>query len=62
MASIEDRERHSRRRKKNIYAKVLKDPGDMKGAFALKVVNPKKNSPYKRERINIKEMEINTDD
>lgn len=57
-SSQEDRERHSQRRK-NKYAKLLRDQGDFKGAFSLKVINPKKGE-YKRERITVKD--INTED
>lgn len=52
----EDKERHSRRRKRNIMAKVLRDQGDLKGAFSLKVINPKKTE-YKRERMDVRHIE-----
>lgn len=69
MASDEERERHSRRRKKNIYAKILFDPNEYKGAFSMKVVDPKNR--YKREKLSInsvydegedKEVEIMEED
>ena len=62
MASDEERERHSRRRKKNVYAKILFDPNEFKGAYSLKVIDPK--NKYKREKLSVKdiEMEINKED
>lgn len=56
MADTEERERHSRRRKRNIMAKILRDPGEKKGAFALRVINPKKNT-YKRTRVDPRNLE-----
>lgn len=56
-----EKERHSRRRRKNIMAKILRDPGERKGAFALRIVNPKKKE-YKREKIDIKNIEEFNDD
>ena len=62
MASDEERDRHSRRRKKNVYAKILFDPNEYKGAFSMKVIDPK--NKYKREKLSAKdiEMEINKED
>ena len=34
-----------------MIAKTLRDTGEKKGAFALKVINPKKTE-YKREKLN----------
>lgn len=45
----------SKNRKRNFIAKSLRDSGDRKGAFKLRVVNPKKGE-YKRERINVKDI------
>ena len=45
----------SKNRKRNFIAKSLRDSGDRKGAFKLRVVNPKKGE-YKRERINVKDL------
>lgn len=56
MSSPEERERHSRRRKRNIYARILRDPNELRGAFSTKI-KPKKGQPYKRERL--KEIEGN---
>lgn len=56
MSDEEAKTRHSTRRKKNIMAKNLFDPGDHRGAFALKVVNPKKGE-YKREKIRVNDLD-----
>lgn len=49
--------RHSARRKKNIIAKQLFDPGDHRGAFSLKVPNPKKGGKYRREKIRVNDID-----
>lgn len=54
MVDIE-KERHSKRRRRNIVAKTLRDTGDLKGAFALRVINPKKPE-YKRQKINVRHI------
>lgn len=56
MGNEEDKERHSKRRKRNFIAKILRDSGDHKGAFALRVINPKKTT-YKRQKIDIRNIE-----
>lgn len=61
MGSEEERERHSRRRKRNVIAKILRDTGDMKGAFSLRIINPKKGT-YKREKMNIRNIEKESGD
>lgn len=55
MSDPETRDKHSQRRKKNIYAKILRDSGERKGAFALKVVDPRKGT-YKREKLDIRNL------
>lgn len=60
MSEPEEKERHARKRKKNILAKIMRT-GDNKGAFALKIVNPKKGN-YKREKVDIKKIEVEFDD
>ena len=42
-------------------AKVLRDPGDHKGAFALKVIDPKKQE-YKRKKMKVGEAYANEED
>lgn len=44
--------KHSLHRKRNLIAKSLRDTGERKGAFALKVQNPKKGE-YKREKLKV---------
>jgi hypothetical protein len=60
VTSDEERERHSRRRKKNFYAKVLFDQNEYKGAFSMKVIEPK--NKYKREKLSVKEVELTDED
>lgn len=52
MGDTEEKEKHMRRRKRNIIARDLRDP---KGPFAMKVINPKKEK-YRRIKINVKEV------
>ena len=56
MASDEERERHSRRRRKNSYAKILFDPNEYKGAYSMKVIEPK--NKYKRQKLSVKEVDL----
>jgi hypothetical protein len=56
MASDEDREKHSRRRKKKHFAKILFDPNEFKGAYSMKVIEPK--NKYKREKISPRSIEV----
>lgn len=60
MASLEDKEKHKQRRSRNYVAKALRGPGDLKGAFAIKVIDPRKGK-YVRENIKVKDI-INNDD
>lgn len=63
MLDNKTKEKHSKRRERNHYAKVLRgDPGDLRGAFSMKIVNPKKKGPYKREKVNITNIEIDGDE
>jgi hypothetical protein len=49
MSDEETRSRRSQQRKKNIYAKILRDQNDFKGAFSLKIID---KPHYKREKLN----------
>jgi len=51
MADLDEKLKASKKRKRNMIAKSLRDNGDKKGAFALKVINPKKTE-YKRKKLN----------
>lgn len=57
MSDPDEKERFSRRRKQNYYAKILRDPGEHKGAFALRVINSKKQE-YKREKLNPRNVQV----
>lgn len=59
MTSDQERERHSRRRKKNVYAKILFDPNEYKGAFSTKVITSK--NKYKREKLSVNTIEMELD-
>lgn len=39
-----------------MVAKALRDQGDHKGAFSVKVISPKK-SKYKRKKVDVKNVE-----
>lgn len=56
MSDPDTKFKHSSHRKRNIVAKMLRDGGDHKGAFSLKVINPKKQE-YKRVKMRITEIE-----
>ncbi len=56
MSDTETKEKRSRTRKRNMHLKALYDTGDHKGAFKMKVVNPKKGE-YRRERIRINKID-----
>ena len=55
MSSAEDREKHSQRRKRNKLAQILRDPGEHRGAFSLKVIDSKKQI-YKRRKLRVTEV------
>ena len=56
MSDEETRYKHSLNRKRNIIAKSLRDTGDRKGAFSLKVIDPRKNG-YKRKKMRVQEID-----
>lgn len=56
MSDPEERDRRSRRRKKNRIAKILHDPNEYRGAFSLKVHEDKK-STYKREKLRVEDID-----
>jgi len=51
MSDLDHKAKVSKKRKRNMIAKTLRDTGEKRGAFALKVINPKKTE-YKREKLN----------
>ncbi len=54
MSSEEVKIQRSRSRKRNIMAKMLHDPNEHKGAFHMKVIDPRKGQ-YKRKRMKVTE-------
>lgn len=56
MSSPEDRERGSRRRKRNRIARILHDPNEFRGAFSLKVHEDKK-STYHRQKLRVQDVD-----
>jgi hypothetical protein len=56
MADPEVKFKHSLNRKKNIMAKHLFDPGEHRGAYAMKVQDSRKQE-YKRKKMRVSEIE-----
>lgn len=52
MADAEVKFKHSLNRKKNIMAKQLFDPSEHRGAYAMKVMDPRKQE-YKRTKMRV---------
>jgi len=61
MSDLDLKSKRSFNRKKNMIAKVLRDPGDMKGAFALKVIDSRKQE-YKRIKMKVTSYEQTEED
>lgn len=61
MSDPDTREKHSRSYKRNIMAKTLKDSGDHKGAFSLKIVDARKGT-YKRKKLRTTDIESELDE
>lgn len=59
MSDEDTRFKRSQSRKKNIYAKLLFDPNEFKGAFSSKIVEEKNR--YKRERFKPHTIRIEED-
>lgn len=60
MSDPDTKEKHSRKYRRNMIAKRLRDTGELKGAFSMKVIDGRKQE-YKRERININKIEEEND-
>jgi len=61
MSDLDTKVQRSQSRKRNFYAKLVRDHGEYKGAFSLKVINPKKQE-YKREKIKKEYVHVNEED
>lgn len=59
MSDQETKYKHSKHRKRNLMAKALRDQGERKGAFGIRILDPKKE--YKREKMKAKNA-YETDD
>lgn len=53
MSDPEERERRSKRRKRNLISRSLRESG----AFKPKIENPKKGGHYKREHLSVRDLE-----
>lgn len=58
MASDEERDRHSKRRKRNVMAKIMYEN---KGAFAIKAIDPRRPE-YHREKLRVTDIYEDTDE
>jgi len=56
MSDYETKETRSRSRKRNMMAKALRDTGDHRGAFSLRVIDPRKGE-YKRQKLRVTEVD-----
>lgn len=56
MSDEETRFKHSQKRKRNVFARILYDPNEFRGAYSMKVVEDKKK--YKREKLSIKKLNL----
>lgn len=61
MADPEVKFKHSLNRKQNIMAKQLFDPGEHRGAYSMKVIDPRKQE-YKRKRMRVTDYEEDDDE
>lgn len=61
MADPDTKFKHSLHYKRNLMAKALRDQGDHKGAFKMKVIDSRKKE-YKRERLRVNDLEMGDND
>lgn len=55
MQDFEGKLKSEKYSKRNKYAKSLRDQGDLKGAFSLKVIDSRKEE-YKRKKLRVTEI------
>jgi hypothetical protein len=55
MSSEEERLRRTRIRNRNIYAKILHDPNEFRGAFRMKIHDERKGE-YRRVKMKVKNV------
>lgn len=56
LADLETKNKHSLHYKRNMMAKHLRDQGEHKGAFSLKVMDSRKTN-YKRVKLRVTELD-----
>lgn len=56
MSDPETKYKHSIHHKRNMMAKQLRDQGDFKGAFSLKVIDGRKEE-YKRKKMRVVDVD-----
>lgn len=61
MSDSDTKERRSRTRRRNIMAKMLRDTGEHKGSYAMKIIDERKGI-YKREKVRINNIVDEEDD
>lgn len=61
MADIESKIKHSLHYKRNLAAKALRDQGELKGAFKMKVIDSRKQE-YKRVKLRVHDIEGDNDE
>ena len=61
MSDPETKYKHSTHRKHNLIAKTLRDSGEHKGAFAMKIIDSRKQE-YKRQKLRVEMIEMDYDE
>ena len=61
MGDFEEKAKRSQSRKKNMMMKVRHNQGELRGAFAIKAIDPRKGV-YRREKVKVNEIYEDEDD